>query len=247
VKPRLLFHLPLKQNLQPVVGYAKASVQSDSESAPIEFWDDGVRAGLYFGPDSRVDIPMQGNFNPEAGTVMLYFKPDWDADLDDELGRIVWDLRIDHGSIMPDDPSQRWALVYPNPSAVRGGRSEETVARWRFCVETDRNRYVIGTKTKRSDSRTRQAVWGKQQSFRAGDWLHLAVTWTTTEGAIFVNSREEGRTVLKEGLPWRPLPESMQLGAFSSWMNAGACGIISDFRVYDGALRSASEGNLRIP
>ena len=167
---------------------------------------------------------------------MLHFKPDWDANFDDDLGRILWDLRIDHGSIMPDDPSQRWALVYPNPTAVQLGRGEETVGRWRFCVETNRNLYVIGSRKKRPDRRTRQAVWGAPQTFRAGAWLHLAITWTATEGAIFVNSREDGRASLNEGLPWLPLPECMQIGAISSWMNAGACGVISDFRIYDQAL-----------
>ncbi len=234
--PRILFHLPLDQAFQPSVAKGDDTAHIDPEGDSPKFRDDGVRAGFHFSANSRLNIPVQGNFDRTSGTVMLHFKPDWDAEFDDELGRILWDLRIDHGSVVPDDPSQRWALVYPNPSAVRVGRDEETVGRWRFCVETDRNRYVIGTKGKRPDRRSRQAVWGAPQSFRAGEWLHLAVAWTSDEGAIFVNGRENGSGRLNEGLPCRPLPETMQLGALSSWMNAGACGVISDFRVYDGAL-----------
>jgi len=166
---------------------------------------------------------------------MLWFKPDWDADtgFQDGLGCILWDLRIDSGSVVSDDPSQRWALVYPNPSTKRDPR---TVRCWRFCIETNRNLYVIGTTQRRTDKRTRQAVFGSQQSFKAGQWMHLAVTWTREVGAIWVNGREDARAPLSEGLPWRPLPKMMQVGAVPSWINAGPCGVISDFRVCGVAL-----------
>jgi hypothetical protein len=103
-------------------------------------------------------------------------------------------------------------------------------------VETNRNRYLIGTKTPRQDARTRQGVFGSQQDFRAGQWLHLAVSWTPEAGAIHVNGRLDARAPLPEGLPGRPLPETMQVGAIASWINAGPSGVISDFRVYGMAL-----------
>lgn len=166
---------------------------------------------------------------------MLWFKPDWDADhhFPDNLGRILWDLRIDYGSVAPDDPSQRWALVYTNPG---GKRDPRTLQCWRFCVATNRNRYVIGTTELRKDNRTRQAVFSSKQKFNAGQWMHLAVTWTTNAGTIWVNGHEDASEPLPEGLPTRPLPEMMQVGAISGWINAGACGVISDFRVCGVAL-----------
>ena len=72
-------------------------------------------------------------FGRAEGTVMMWFKPDWDAQsgFADGLGRILWDLRIEHGSVVPDDPSQRWAIVYPHPI---GTRDPSTLQCWRFCV-----------------------------------------------------------------------------------------------------------------
>ena len=163
---------------------------------------------------------------------MLWLKPDWDAYFQDTLGRILWDLRIEHGSLVPNDPSQRWALVYPNPAGKGTGRSGDTLQRWCFCIATNRNQYVIGTTQKRPDQRTRQAVFGSQQHFKANEWMHLTVTWTKEQGVLFVNGCEDGRGDLPEGLPWLSLPERMQLGAIPSWINAGACGVLADFRVY---------------
>jgi len=83
-------------------------------------------------------------------------------------------------------------------------------------------------------------VFGSKQFFKAGRWMHLAVTWTSNSGAVFVNGEEDGRSELKEGLPEKPLPETMQIGAVSSWINAGACGIIADFTIYSRALEQKS-------
>jgi hypothetical protein len=169
---------------------------------------------------------------------MLYFRPDWDSDLVNDLGRILWDLRIEHGSVVPDDPSQRWALVYTNPGGKGkgGSRADSTFGCWRFCVETNRNRYVLGTTDLRRDPRTRQSVFGSQQTFKAGQWMRLSVSWTSEMGAIYVNGRLDARAPLPEGLPSRPLPETMQVGAITSWINAGPSGLISDLRVYGAAL-----------
>ena len=66
--------------------------------------------------------------------------------------------------------------------------------------------------------------------------MHLAVTWTKNKGKIYINGYLDAQAVLHEGLPDRPLPKYMQLGAITSWINAGACGVISDFRIYSKAL-----------
>jgi hypothetical protein len=200
-------------------------------------WDG--RPGACFTRSCCVYYRTAQNFPREEGTAMLWFRPSWPATENDSagLGRILWDLRIEYGSVVRDDPSQRWALVYPNLAA---SRPADTIQRWRFCLSTDRNLYIIGTQEKRPDQRTRQAVFGTQQQFAAGDWMHLAVSWTQERGELFLNGMLDASESLPEGLPWRPLPAFMQLGAIPTWINAGPDGVLSDFRLYRTAL-SANE------
>jgi len=244
----LLLHVPLKYDIKPIYARGKQLAYVDSQGTVPSFEEDSVRPGARFGRNTCVRYPVEGNFNRYEGTAMMWFKPDWASDYRDELGRILWDLRIEYGSVVPNDPSQRWAIVYPSlppeDADSKPGRPPETLQRWRFCIATDRNRYIIGTQRHRPDRRSRQAVWGSQQSFPAGHWMHIAVSWTENEGVIFVNATEDARSELAEGLPWRPLPETMQLGAVSSWINAGPCGVIADFRIYERALGEAEIGRI---
>ncbi|MSS69976.1 MAG: hypothetical protein EXS64_00655 [Candidatus Latescibacteria bacterium] len=246
----LLLHVPFTDTLDAACagGDGRGSVDPRGTEPLFEF--DGLRRGARFGRDTCVHYRIEGNFNRLEGTVTLWFRPDWDSLSVSDLGRILWDLRIEHGSVVPDDPSQRWALVYPDPGGKGkacpeqrrrgGGRADSTFGCWRFCVETNRNRYVIGTKEPRQDPRTRQGVFGSQQDFQAGQWMHLAVSWTPEVGVIYVNGRLDTRAPIPEGLPSRPLPETMQVGAIASWINAGPGGVISDFRVYGTSLDEAS-------
>lgn len=234
----LLLHVPFADSLDAAFagGDRRGSVDPRGTEPVFEF--DGVRRGARFGRDTCVHYRGEGNFNRQAGAVMLWFRPDWDSAFVNDLGRILWDLRIEHGSAVPDDPSQRWALVYTNPGGKGkgGGRDDSTFGCWRFCVETNRNRYILGTTEPRKDPRTRQSVFGSQQGFKAGQWMHLTVSWTPEVGAIYVDGHLDARAPLPEGLPSRPLPETMQMGAIASWINAGPSGVISDFRVYGAAL-----------
>jgi hypothetical protein len=235
----LLLWVSLADSLDATFAAGEDRAVVDSRGSPPSFEDDGIRRGARFGEDTCVYYAVEGNFHRWEGTVTFWFKPDWDAQtaFQEDLGRILWDLRIEHGSVVPDDPSQRWALVYPNPGGKgRGTRSDHTFGCWRFCVATNRNRYLIGTRELRKDARTRQAVFGSQQHFHVGQWMHLAVTWTATMGRIWIDGQEDAQSALEEGLPDRPLPEHMQLGALPSWINAGACGVLADFRVYSRAL-----------
>ena len=214
-------------------------VVPEGAEAPALLEADG-RAGAHFGRDGCVLYAVEDNFRRAAGTVMMWFRPDWSWDFEDRLGRILWDLRIDHGSVVADDPSQRFALVYPSISGRgTGDRPDETFACWRLCVATNRNRYVIGTDRERPDRRTRQAVFSGPQTFAAGRWLHLAISWNPGEGAVFVDGRQDARGDLPEGLPDKPLPPAMQVGAISSWINAGPCGVIADLRIYGRDLEEA--------
>lgn len=234
----LLLHVLFAGSIDATYARGDARGIVDNRGTEPSFEFGGIRSGARFGRDTCLRYCVEGNFNRREGAVMLWFRPEWDSQFEDKLGRILWDLRIEHGSVVPDDPSQRWALVYTSPAGKGrgGGRDDSTFGCWRFCVETNRNRYVIGTTEPRKDQRTRQSVFGSQQNFRAGQWMHLTVTWTSEIGEIWVNGRLDGRASLTEGLPDRPLPETMQVGAISSWINAGACGVISKFRVYGVAL-----------
>ena len=230
----LLLHVPLSDSLD--AAYARGQrrgIVAPAAAVPL-FESDGIRCGAYFARNGCVLYGINGNFNREAGTVMMWFRPDWSSpNFEDKVGRILWDLRIDHGSIVPDDPSQRWALVLPSAAnRGMGDRPDHTFGCWRLCIETDRNRFSVGTQEPRKNKRTRQAVFSRAQEFAAGTWMHLAVTWNAHTGAIFVDGREDVRRELPEGLPDRPLPEHMQLGAVPSWINQGPCGVLSDFRVY---------------
>lgn len=237
---KLLFHLPLTKDIHAVSAAGDPRGQVPAAAEPPTPEHDGIRPGMRFGRHTAVDYAVARNFARHQGTVMMWFKPDWHADYMDTLGRILWDLRIEYGSIVPDDPSQRWALVFPNPEGGNVGRSADTLNRWRWCLATDRNVHLIGTRQKRPDSRSRQAVWGERATFAADTWMHLAVTWTSREGAVFSDGREIGRDTLREGLPHLPLPASMRLGAVPSWINAGACGVLADLRIYDRALDAAA-------
>jgi len=231
----LLLQVPFIDSVKATCARGKPEGTINPEGTEPALKDDGTRRGMHFGKNTCVHYRGGKNFNRREGTVMLWFKPDWAADchFPDNLGRILWDLRIEHGSIVTDDPSQRWALVYTNPG---GKRDPRTLQCWRFCVATNRNRYVIRTTELRKDKRTRQAVFSSQQKFKAGQWMHLAVTWTSDAAAIWINGSEDVRAPLPEGLPTRSLPKTMQVGAISSWINAGPCGVISDFQVYGAAL-----------
>ena len=237
--PDCIFHVPLAESLDAAHAAGDPAAHADPKSDAPAFEDDDARPGARFGRDTCIHYAVEGNFRRERGTVMLWLKPDWPADFRDTLGRILWDLRIELGSIVPDDPSQRYAIVFPSPAGIGKayeGRSDLTYKCWRFCIATNRNRYIIGTDQKRPDQRTRQAVFGTQQQFPADQWLHLAVAWTPDEGAIFVNGAQDARAPLPEGVPDKPLPPTMQLGAVSSWINAGVCGVLADFRIYSEAL-----------
>lgn len=87
-------------------------------------------------------------------------------------------------------------------------------------------------------------VFSKKQSFTAGEWINLAATWNDREAAIFLNGRESSRSPLDEGLPDKALPEYFQVGAIESWINAGPCGVISDFMLFDIALRESDLMNM---
>lgn len=233
----LLFHCSYRRGLDADRATSDGvGVVPEGAQAPELVTEEG-RAGARFGPDGCVTYATQGNVCREAGTVMMWFRPDWAWDFEAKLGRILWDLRIDHGSVVPDDPSQRYALVYPSIAGRGSGdRADDTFACWRLCVATNRNRYVIGTDEKRPDRRTRQALFSSPQGFAAGTWLHVAATWTATEGAIFVDGRLDRRGDLPEGLPDRPFPERFQVGAVTSWINAGPSGVLADVRLYGRAL-----------
>lgn len=232
----LLFHVPLADSLEPAqaVGHVCCRVDERGDAPTLE--NDDVRPGARFGRKTCLHYPAADNFPRNAGTVALWFKPDWPANFEDRLGRILWDLRIEHGSIVPDDPSQRYALVYPTVAGRGGQRAEATFGCWRFCIATNRNRYTIGAEEKRPDKRTRQAVFGRPQAFAAKQWMHLAVTWTPHKGSILVNGALDAEAALPEGLPSKPFPPSFTIGAIESWINAGPCGVIADFRIYGGAL-----------
>ena len=227
-KERLLLHVSFEDSVNGVHAAGDSRGVVDERGISPTFQADCVRKGAHFGRNTCVLYRVDKNFSRHEGTVMMWFKPDFGADIgefEDKLGCILWDLRIEHGSVTPDDPSQRWALVYRVPDRC-----------WRFCLATNRNRYIIGSTQRRPDERTRQRVFSSQQDFKAGQWMHLAVTWTGDAGAVFVNGREDAREHLTEGLPTKPLPEIMQIGAVPSWINAGPAGVISGFRVYGRAL-----------
>ena len=153
----LLLHVPFGEGLDAALAEGGGRGTVDAGGTTPEFVSDGGRRGARFGRYTCVHYGVAGNFHRQAGTVALWFRPDWDSGEANDLGRILWDVRIDHGSVAPDDPSQRWALVYPNPGGKGkgGGRDDRTFGCWRFCAETNRNRYVIGTMTPRQDPRTR--------------------------------------------------------------------------------------------
>ena len=231
--PDLLLHVPFADSFD--AAYARGNPEGIVD--PRGIGPELVDAGAYFGWIACARYYTEKNFNREAGTVMMWFRPEWDADFDDMLGRILWDVRIETGSSVSDDPSQRWAIVYPNPLGKKlSDRPASTLECWRFCIATDRNLFESGSSRPRRDERSRQALFGSHQSFSAGDWMHLAATWTEEEAALFIDGKEDVREELRDGLPWRQLPETMQVGALATWMNAGAEGVISDFRVYGNAL-----------
>lgn len=233
-----IFHVPLKNcpHADLARGHGTGTVDENG-TAPLYVYD-GTRYGARFARDTCVYFEVNRNFHRDAGTVSMWYKPDYSAQDPAELGRILWDMRIDYGSIVEDDPSQRWALVHRVCRAAKAG--EEPAAdpggNWRFCIATDRNYSVIGTQKKRPDKRTRQAVFGTLQDFSAGTWMHLALTWNKDYGEIYIDGAFHARTNLTEGLPDKTLPHRMQIGAMPSWINASACGVLSDFRIYNQAL-----------
>ena len=119
-----LFHVPLEAGIDAACAHGDPKWNLCQGGNRPETVDDGIRRGARFGRDTCVLYRVDRNFRREEGTVMLWFKPDWNADFEDNLGRILWDLRIDCGSVVEDDPSQRWAIVYPNPAGKGkpGGR-----------------------------------------------------------------------------------------------------------------------------
>lgn len=236
----LLLWAPLKSSLDATHAIGDKRGLVDPKGSRVSFEDDGTRTGARFARDSCVYYGVKDNFDRSEGTIMLWFKPDWDADFKDTLGRILWDLRIEHGSVVPDDPSQRWGLVYSFPRKMKDGRRVKSeFGRWRFCIATDRNRYIIGTQEERKNQRTRQAVFGTIKHFRDRPWMHLAVTWAPAVATLWVDGQLDAHSELPEGLPDRPLPDRMQLGAIPSWINAGAEGVLADFRIYGKALDQA--------
>jgi hypothetical protein len=233
-----IFHVPLKNTPKADVAGGDAECSVDPKGTPPLYVYDGVRYGARFSYDTCVYHQVNRNFRREAGTVSVWYKPDYNAQDPAKFGRILWDMRFDYGSIVEDDPSQRWALVHRVYKTPEPGEAPpaDPGGNWRFCVATDRSNFLVGTRQKRPDQRTRQAVFGTPQDFKAGTWMHLAITWTSDTGMIFVDGRQHAHAVLGERLPDMPLPHLMQLGAMPSWINASACGVLSDFRIYDRAL-----------
>ena len=181
-----IFHVPLKNCPHAdIAGGHPTGVLEAAGTAPLYVYD-GVRYGARFARDTCVYYEVNRNFHREAGAVSMWYKPDYSAQDPAETGRILWDMRINYGSIVEDDPSQRFALVHrvyrtpkpgEDPPADPGGN-------WRFCIATDRNCSVVGTHQKRPKKRTRQAVFGKPQDFMAGTWMHITLTWNKDIGSI---------------------------------------------------------------
>jgi len=116
---QLLLHAPLASDVEATLAFGDTAAAIDPKGTPPTFLDDGIRAGARFGHDTCVRYAVEDNFRREEGTVMLWFKPDWAAQeaFPDGLGRILWDLRIEHGSVVGNDPSQR--CVAHAPRALR--------------------------------------------------------------------------------------------------------------------------------
>jgi hypothetical protein len=242
----LLLHIPFTDQLNAAysAGDGNCVIPEDTVEIPVLTRHDGVRSGVRLIRDIYLCYPIENNFNRNTGTVMMWFKPEFDADCFDNIvsresvekrGVILWDICIEEGSAVPKDPSQRFSIVYPYPAATKE-RGEGAVNRWRFCISTNRHLYEIGTVKRRKGIRTRQSVFSTKQSFKRGSWLHLAFAWNSQKAYICINGVVDKEQELPEGVPDKKFPEYMTIGAEHTWMNYSAGGTISDFRIYDGIL-----------
>jgi len=194
-----------------------------------QYLEPGVRKnGLLFRGNNVLRFKSKGNLNREAGTILLWARPlfDWRC----RSGGILFDVRFDLGSIVPDDPSQRMGLVYTHEK----GRA------WRFFMSVDRNVYRIGTKEKRDRKkhpRSRFYVASGPQSFDAGEWMHLAVAWKSDRAWLYKNGVLEGENRLADGV-LHNLPEYFQLGAEESWIGSNAMSVLDEFYIYNRPLNA---------
>lgn len=67
----------------PFTGSAEAKVATGSPKAVVSgkpsFVPDKERPGMFIEPGVVVSYEASGNFNPDEGTVLLWFKPNWDS------------------------------------------------------------------------------------------------------------------------------------------------------------------------
>ena len=225
----LAFHLSFDEvpNAKFAAGDPKGEFSSISFGYQ-QYLEPGIhRQGLLFRSKNVLRFKTKGNLNREAGTILLWARPlfDWRC----RSGGILFDARFDLGAMVPDDPSQRMALVYTHEK----GRA------WRFYVSVDRNIYRVGTKQKRDrkkNPRSRFYVGSGPQHFEAGEWMHLAVAWENDRAWVYKNGLLEGENLLADGvLP--NLPQYFQLGAVESGMGNNAMSVLDEFFIYNRALK----------
>ncbi len=75
----LLFHVPLTDSLNASFSAGDGMALISPKGSAPSFEDDGIRAGANFARDTCVTYAVEENFNRQEGTVLLWFKPDWDA------------------------------------------------------------------------------------------------------------------------------------------------------------------------
>lgn len=217
----LLLYLPFENNCKA----QKIAGSSPFVKGPEPLFIKGLKGkAVFLGKGStEIMIPVKNNINPDQGSVCFWVQPGYDYTLT-SLNRIFFDMRYEKGSIVENDPSQRMGLTY----SVEKGRT------FRYYLSTDRNCHLIGTRRLRSDPRTRAMVISGAQSFKKGEWIHIAVTWDKKWGKIYINGRIEGVNLLTSGIP--KLPDFLQIGARETWIGGNANAAFDEFLIYGKAL-----------
>ncbi len=213
-KPELIFYAPFDGNGEAVTAGGRKSPLEERNTVYTE----GIRGGALRtskAAGSMLRYAVSGNLLPDAGTISLWFKPEWKAFAGTSSERSGW----------------RTLLTMDRPASRLGSG-----AVWFWCWG---NLLRGDTSDMRDDYRTSSLI------LEPGNWRHLAFTWdeNTGEKHLYINgrrvdSRRDGDSPLRlrsaEPAAAAAPIESFFVGGFGE--SEQADGLIDELKIFSAPL-----------
>lgn len=183
----VLFHAPFENSPQPALarGDAAPHVVGALRYGP------GVRGqAVAVDPQAALSYPFAGNCLPDEGTIMMWVRPEWSSD----------DGQFHH--------------LFRASTGHFGGKSLNAIMLYQYH-RLDRLQFYTSNGAQTEPQKGRTLAFREPSPWKAGQWFHVAATWSSTLAATEMYLYVDGRRVSAAGgqvfVPDR-IPELFSLG-----------------------------------